>query len=147
MANWNDLFGSGSSRLTSIVERTGNTQSSLGEAISSLAAGQALQTVLDIPSHVSISAIAIQGSGAQTVDKVKITTERGVLFDGPIILGSATDRAYLVGYSQVWADGGGAVTGGISITPQYVADFIKIELDTTSSVTTITVTGIIDNIL
>ncbi len=134
-------------RLTSITERSGSSQSTIGEVIASLGSGQALQEVLNVPTPVSISAIVISGSSAQTVDKVRITTDEGIIFDGPITLGVSTSRSFLVGYVQQWINSSGTITGASTITPTYGADYIIIEIDATSSTSTIEVSGIIDNIL
>lgn len=132
---------SGLSRLSSIALADMGlniSAASSGLIIASLSSGSSLTTVLDITVPLVIGFLVVQGVGAQTIDKVKITTDQGVLFDNTA--GHALDDSnWFIGAPVKMAGGG---SSGFSISNHsFRAESLKIELDTTSSTSTINIYG------
>jgi len=124
--------GGGLPKLTSITKKTTNGYVSDASAlVASLGAGQALQTVLNITTPVSIGLLLVGGaSTANTVDRIIITSDLGVLYDG-----NATNiinqSSWFVGVSMLISNG--STVGYLNSTQQFRMESLKIELETTSS--------------
>ncbi len=123
-------------RLISLTKTpTQGFTSGVGPVIASLAAGQALQTVLEITTPISIGYLSIDADGSSNVvDRVIITSELGVLYDGDAT-SSANGSSWFIGASTLTSDS--SLLGYQATTQQFIMDSLKIELETTSTGATV----------
>ena len=120
-----------------IAGRTSSASS--GNLIASLASGQSLQTVLDITAPIAIAYINVDAGGvASTIDRIIITSENGVLYDGDstVLLNGS---AWFLGVSMLTTN---ASTVGWQLSTQsFRMESLKIELQTTSASATTNIFG------
>ncbi len=131
------LVGGGSlPALTSLTKKNlnGRVVSSNG-AIASLAAAQSLTTILDITSPVAIGMLSVNaGSSSVTIDRIIITSDKGVLYDGDASINSNGSAWFLGSLKQI---SNGSTIGWMSSNQSFRAESLKIELQTTSSTSTV----------
>jgi len=132
--------GSGLPRPTSLTKKQlAGRVTGTGSAIASLASAQALQTVLDITTPIAIGTLHVDAGGnAETIDRIIITSDKGVLYDGDstVLLNGS---AWFLGIQELITN---ASTVSWSLSNQsFRMESLKIELETTSSGSTVFVYG------
>ncbi len=124
--------GGGLPALTSLTKKSlsGRPLNNNG-AVASLSASQPLTTILDITSPVAIGTLFVgAGGSAMTIDRIIITSDKGVLYDGDASINSNGSSWFLGSLRQF---SNGSTINWVSSNQSFRAESLKIELQTTSS--------------
>lgn len=108
-----------------------------GSAFASLAAGQALTTVVNITSKSSFSMLFFDTNGAasSTIDKIKITINGVVWVDQAAVLIGLNESILAIG--SILPSNTGFAGSAVIAPDAYEVDSIKIEIDTTTALSAI----------
>ncbi len=131
------LVGGGSlPALTSLTKKNLNGRPlSNNGAIASLSASQPLTTILDITRPVAIGTLFVgAGGSAMTIDRIIITSDKGVLYDGDASITSSNSSTWFLGSLKQISNG--SAISWVSSNQSFRAESLKIELETTSSIST-----------